>query len=80
MATLSLNLAGNAFNYTISAGDVAKVLDRYNPDGTLTGAQVAELIADGFVQSLINDVYAVAADEAAETARAAVVPITITRV
>lgn len=79
MATISINLGGTVFNYTIGAADIQRVLNVYDPSDSQTNAQTAQLIADGWVQSLIDQVRAVEVDTAKQVAANAVGTISITK-
>lgn len=79
MATISINLGGAVFNYTISNTDIQRVLNVFDPADSQTNAQTAGLIADGWVQSLIDQVRAVEVDTAKQVAANAVGTISITK-
>ena len=79
MATISINLGGAVFNYTISNTDIQRVLNVFDPADSQTNAQTAGLIADGWVQSLIDQVRAVEVDTAKQVATNAVGTISITK-
>lgn len=79
MATISINLGGSMFNYTIGASDIQRVLNVYDPSDSQTNAQTAQLIADGWVQSLVDQVRSVEVDAASEAAANAVRSISITK-
>lgn len=80
MATISINLAGNTFSYTVSNADAQRILNVYDPADSQTNAQTAQLIADGWVQSLIDQVRSIETDTARTVAANAVLPISITKV
>ena len=80
MATISINIAGNTFSYTVSNADAKRILNVYDPADSQTNAQTAALIADGSVQSLIDQVRSIETDTARNVAANAVLPISITKV
>lgn len=80
MATISINIAGNVFSYTVGASDIQRILNVYDPADSQTNAQTAALIADGWVQSLVDQVRAVEVDTAKTVAANAVGTISITKV
>lgn len=80
MATISINIAGNTFSYTVSNADAQRILNVYDPADSQTNAQTAALIADGWVQSLIDQVRSIETDTARNVAANAVLPISITKV
>lgn len=79
MATISINLGGAVFNYTISNTDIQRILNVFDPADSQTNAETAGLIADGWVQSLIDQVRAVEVDTAKQVAANAVGTISITK-
>lgn len=79
MATISINLGGAVFNYTVGAADIQRILNVFDPADSQTNAETAGLIADGWVQSLIDQVRAVEVDTAKQVAANAVGTISITK-
>jgi len=79
MATISINLGGAVFNYNVSNPDIQRILNVFDPADSQTNAETAGLIADGWVQSLIDQVRAVEVDTAKQVAANAVGTISITK-
>ena len=79
MATISINLGGAVFNYTVSSPDIQRILNVYDPSDSQTNAQTAQLIADGWVQSLVDQVRSIEIDTAKMVAANAVGTISITK-
>lgn len=80
MATISINLGGAVFNYTVGAADIQRIMNVYDPSDSQTNAQTAQLIADGWVQSLVDQVRSIEIDTAKTMAERAVGTISITKV
>ena len=79
MATITLDLAGFEYSYTIAGPDVQRIIAAYQvsmPEAT--NQDVADLIVNSFVQSLIDKVFSAETEQAIEAARAGISPITIT--
>jgi len=79
MATISINLGGAVFNYTVDAADIQRIMNVYDPSDSQTNAQTAQLIADGWVQSLVDQVRSIEIDTAKMVAANAVGTISITK-
>lgn len=79
MATISINLCGSVFNYTVDAADIQRIMNVYDPSDSQTNAQTAQLIADGWVQSLVDQVRSIEIDTAKTMAERAVGTISITK-
>lgn len=79
MATISINLGGSVFNYTVGAADIQRIMNVYDPSDSQTNAQTAQLIADGWVQSLVDQVRSIEIDTAKTMAERAVGTISITK-
>ena len=79
MATISINLGGSVFNYTVGAADIQRIMNVYDPSDSQTNAKTAQLIADGWVQSLVDQVRSIEIDTAKTMAERAVGTISITK-
>ena len=79
MATISINLGGAVFNYNVSNPDIQRIMNVYDPSDSQTNAQTAPLIADGWVQSLVDQVRSIEIDTAKTVAANAVGTISITK-
>ena len=77
MATFTITLGSFVNSYTADNADVQRILDVYNPGGTMTNAEVARLISDSWIESLTNQVRNIEIEAQKADVEAGYVPITI---
>lgn len=81
MASITLDLAGFAYSYTITAPHVQRIMAAYqHTQPGLTNQQVADLIVGSWMQYLIEFTQSIETEIAIAAAKAGISPITITEV
>jgi hypothetical protein len=82
MASITFTVGANTKTFTVSAGDATRIISAlrvtYDPNSTMTTAQLFDVWATSSMQTLKDLVKRVEGDAAAVTARTAVVDVSAT--